>query len=183
MAERPSLHIGVAGQKNKASYYNDNFDMMMDYVEECMQESKDYVDDNVDNKANLTLSNVTSLSDAVKTLLGNEYAKKDLTNISGSISGTMTSTDKANILDWMMPNLTGRISVSLPYTAPSAGWFYTGRINASKWEAHTYIDGVDVWQSEGDEWVVDSSYFPVHKGGRITGTYGGGAFFAPCKGV
>lgn len=32
------------------------------------------------NKANLTLSNVTSLSTAIKTLIGNDYAKKDLSN-------------------------------------------------------------------------------------------------------
>lgn len=41
---RPELHIAVAGQKNKASEYNDNFDMMMTYCEAEAQTSKDYVD-------------------------------------------------------------------------------------------------------------------------------------------
>lgn len=44
MATRPELHIAVAKTKSKASEYNDNFDMMMDYVDDSIQESKDYVD-------------------------------------------------------------------------------------------------------------------------------------------
>lgn len=51
---RPSLHVAVAGTKNKASEYNDNFDMMMDYCEEVSQAAKDYVDANVDGKAELS---------------------------------------------------------------------------------------------------------------------------------
>lgn len=45
MATRPELHIAVAKQKSKASEYNDNFDMMLDYIDDSIQESKDYVDD------------------------------------------------------------------------------------------------------------------------------------------
>ena len=45
MATRPELHIAVAKTKSKASDYNDNFEMMMDYVDDSIQESKDYVDD------------------------------------------------------------------------------------------------------------------------------------------
>lgn len=85
MAERPSLHIAVAGQKSKASEYNDNFDMMMDYVEEVCEEATDYVDDQVDNKADKTLSNVTGLSDEIKALLSNDYATKDLSNTTSPI--------------------------------------------------------------------------------------------------
>lgn len=44
MATRPELHIAVAKQKSKASEYNDNFDMMLDYIDDSIQESKDYVD-------------------------------------------------------------------------------------------------------------------------------------------
>ncbi len=127
MAERPSLHVAVAGQKNKASEYNDNFEMMMDYVEEACTEATDYVDDQVDSKANLTLSNVTSLSDAVKTLLGNDYAKKDLSNVTGgSITGKMTTTDKNNIIGFTAPDWTRAYSVawqSSKYTIPADGYF------------------------------------------------------------
>lgn len=44
MATRPELHIAVAKQKSKASEYNDNFDMMLNYIDDSIQESKDYVD-------------------------------------------------------------------------------------------------------------------------------------------
>lgn len=44
MAERPSLHIAVAKTKSKASEYNDNFDMMLDYIDASIDEAKDYVD-------------------------------------------------------------------------------------------------------------------------------------------
>lgn len=40
---RPELHIAIAGQKSKASDYNDNFDLMMDFVEDSMDESETYV--------------------------------------------------------------------------------------------------------------------------------------------
>ena len=56
---RPSLHVAVAGTKNKASEYNENFDMMMDYCEEVSQASKDYVDANVDGKAELSPTIIT----------------------------------------------------------------------------------------------------------------------------
>ena len=45
MATRPTLHRAVAKTKNTASDYNDNFDMMMDFVDESIGEAKDYVDD------------------------------------------------------------------------------------------------------------------------------------------
>lgn len=38
MATRPELHIAVAKQKSKASDYNDNFDMMMQYIEDSMED-------------------------------------------------------------------------------------------------------------------------------------------------
>ena len=41
MAERPNLHIAVAKTKNKASEYNDNFDMMMDFIDATLAEAKD----------------------------------------------------------------------------------------------------------------------------------------------
>lgn len=44
MATRPELHIAVAKTKSKASDYNDNFDMMMQFVDDSIGEAKDYVD-------------------------------------------------------------------------------------------------------------------------------------------
>lgn len=45
MATRPSLHVAVQGTKNTASNYNDNFDLMMDFIDDSIGEAKDYVDD------------------------------------------------------------------------------------------------------------------------------------------
>ena len=44
MATRPSLNIAVAKKKNKASKYNENFELMMDFVDATLGECKDYVD-------------------------------------------------------------------------------------------------------------------------------------------
>lgn len=41
---RPELNIAVAGQKNTASAYNENFDLMLDYIDEETTAAKDYVD-------------------------------------------------------------------------------------------------------------------------------------------
>ena len=45
MATRPTLKQAVAKTKNKASDYNDNFDLMMQFVDDSIDEAKDYVDD------------------------------------------------------------------------------------------------------------------------------------------
>lgn len=45
MATRPTLHVAVEKTKNTASDYNDNFDMMMDFIDASIDEAKDYVDD------------------------------------------------------------------------------------------------------------------------------------------
>lgn len=44
MATRPTLHVAVAKKKNKASEYNENFNMMMDYCETVAAETTSYVD-------------------------------------------------------------------------------------------------------------------------------------------
>ena len=45
MATRPVLHRAIEKTKNKASDYNENFDLMMDYIDNTLDECKDYVDD------------------------------------------------------------------------------------------------------------------------------------------
>lgn len=60
MATRPTLHRAVAKTKNTASDYNDNFDMMMDFIDDSIAESKDYVDGfmpSVTGQAGKVLSN------------------------------------------------------------------------------------------------------------------------------
>lgn len=44
MATRPSLNIAVQGTKNTATKYNENFELMMDFIDDSLAESKTYVD-------------------------------------------------------------------------------------------------------------------------------------------
>ena len=44
MATRPTLNVAVAGTKNTATKYNENFDLMMDFIDASIDEAKDYVD-------------------------------------------------------------------------------------------------------------------------------------------
>lgn len=60
MATRPTLHTAVSGQKNKASDYNENFDLMMSFIDDSIAESKNYVDGfmpSVSGKADKFLTN------------------------------------------------------------------------------------------------------------------------------
>lgn len=43
MAQRPTLHRAVEKTKNTARNYNDNFDMMMDFIDNTQTETKGYV--------------------------------------------------------------------------------------------------------------------------------------------
>lgn len=43
MVDRPTLNVAVAGRKSKASDYNENFDKMMGYVEDNVQEMNTHI--------------------------------------------------------------------------------------------------------------------------------------------
>lgn len=61
---RPTLHVAVAGQKSKASDYNDNFDLMMDYLEDSIDELRTWTTNTVDMPiTTLATSGTISLSD------------------------------------------------------------------------------------------------------------------------
>jgi hypothetical protein len=60
MATRPELHRAVQGTKNTATNYNDNFDAMMDFIDNSIDEAKSYVDDfmpSVSGQAGKVLTN------------------------------------------------------------------------------------------------------------------------------
>lgn len=66
MATRPELHIAIAKTKNKASEYNENFEMMMQYVDDSIQEAETYVDgfmpDQTGNSGRFLKTNGTTAS-------------------------------------------------------------------------------------------------------------------------
>lgn len=82
MATRPVLHIAVAKTKSKASEYNDNFDMMMQFVDDSIQESKDYVDG--------FMPDVTGQSGKFLTNNGTTTSWFDIFAANNTFSGTTT---------------------------------------------------------------------------------------------
>lgn len=66
MATRPELHVAIAKTKNKASEYNENFEMMMQYVDDSIQEAETYVDgfmpDQTGNSGRFLKTNGTTAS-------------------------------------------------------------------------------------------------------------------------
>ena len=53
MATRPILHEAVAGQKSKASDYNSNFSLMLDYIDDAIEENEDYTQAQLTTYANI----------------------------------------------------------------------------------------------------------------------------------
>ncbi|MCQ2957299.1 MAG: hypothetical protein MJ180_00180 [Candidatus Gastranaerophilales bacterium] len=198
MATRPTLHIAVANTKSKASDYNENFTLMMNYCEDVAEEDKDYVDSNINNRADRTLANVTSLSNEIKALLGNDYATKDLSNVTGgSISGKMTSTDKANIIDFCSPDYSRRISLAnfplqdTPYEATEYGLLFMSFVSNINSIAYLYINGseISIVRDTTDNVVNYDMTFPLTPGDKVYWSKKPGdtnvkqLYFVPYKGV
>ena len=87
MTTRPELHEAIAGQKSKASEYNDNFDKIMDYVEDSLVEQ------------NTEVATTLSIYQTVNTL---------------ATSGTITLTDNSintiipqGAVTFALPTITG----------------------------------------------------------------------------
>ena len=87
MATRPELHEANAGQKSKASEYNDNFDRMMNYVEDCMDESQDYVQEQLstysDTNTLSTAGEIELSTNSVNSIIPEEETTFVLPTISG----------------------------------------------------------------------------------------------------
>lgn len=94
MTTRPDLHEAVAGQKSKASEYNENFTLLMGYVDDSVTESKDYVNNYVSsympsqtgNSGKFLSTNGTSASWTSLTSTFDGKANTNLDNITATAS-------------------------------------------------------------------------------------------------
>jgi hypothetical protein len=96
-------------------------------------------------------------------------------------SKVLTEADKTNVVQWLMPNYSAQVTVTMPYTAPSKGWFIAHSANVS---TTITVNGISV--SQGDWWSGAWSgnlncQILVDKGDVIRGATGTMRFI-PCKG-
>jgi hypothetical protein len=86
-------------------------------------------------------------------------------------------------LDLLMPAMDRGSTVSIPFTAEKDGWLYV-----EIWDSGAHalsFDGHQVWTTQGDEYVGDSTFLPVPKGTYVTDYRVNGytKVFYPCKGA
>ena len=106
----------------------------------------------------------------------NNKCDKDLSNISPSSSA------KATIVGWAMPDYSNAISITSPFTAPSAGYIRMLH-NANQSQGCT-VDSFYVDSAPNASQNTDSGYpiIPVAKNSVYAGNTTD-AYFIPCKGV
>lgn len=97
---KPEIELAVAGQKAKASTYNDNMQSMLDYVDECM-----------DYAVTIDLGNLNSTGEAH---FDNKFAFKENYH---SLSSSGTSYLTNNSFNILQP--TGAVTLSLPSVSPT----------------------------------------------------------------
>lgn len=138
------------------------------------------------NKADRTLSNVTSLSDAIKALLSGAYANKDLSNVTGGIAGALTADDKKAIAALSMPNYSAGVSITTntDYTCTAEGWILLYDSNFQSGHRYFTINGTQYTFSGSGGNYIDSNFaiIPVSTGDVVKLT-GGIIKFFPMKGV
>lgn len=67
MADRPELFVAVAGQKSKASEYNQNFEKIMDYVEDSIEEQQETMEETLSVYQDIVVPVATSGEIALET--------------------------------------------------------------------------------------------------------------------
>lgn len=101
---KPTIELAVAGQKAKASTYNDNFQTMLDYVDDCMDYVTDYA----------TFRDLSNLNATGEAHFDNKFAFKESYRLLSS-SGTLYLTN--NSFNILQPN--GSVTLSLPSVSSS----------------------------------------------------------------
>lgn len=89
--ERPELNIAVAKTKSKASDYNENFELMMKYCEDCADDTENYVQQQLTTYSDvntLSASGTVSLtSNTVNTITPTGAVTFSLPSITGDDAG------------------------------------------------------------------------------------------------
>lgn len=141
-------------------------------------DDKLYVPDLTEN-IGIVASNLNDLSDDVNTVTNN------LDTLTGQVGQIQTEVD--NVSNYLLPNYSGAINISLPYTASQNGWVFAGT-DAIDWQHLVYVNGQPVSGGSGSAYggklVYDGGLFPVSMGDVVTATTPYGPFkFYPMKGA
>ena len=185
---RPSLHVAVAGTKNTATNYNENFDLMMTYCENEAQSAKDYVDSYMPTMTGQSGKFLTTDGTDASWASLDGKADTDLSNITSdafaSVISSAQSSDKATITGWVMPDFSSGVGITTNYSAPKNGWIY---VDFAAWSAlgvTVYINNVAVYRNvqAHDYTSENTSFIPISKDDVCTFN-GGTVKYFPCKGL
>ena len=109
MATRPSLNIAVQGTKNTATKYNENFEMMMDFIDDSLAESKTYVD--------TYMPSVTGQNGRFLTNDGENISWADIEPDIIQLASSGTIYLSTNTINYIIPN--GSVVFNLPSVSTS----------------------------------------------------------------
>lgn len=134
MATKPELNIAVAYAKNKASEYNENFDRLLDYIEEVSEELNLKVNTINSQLSSSVLSNLQSVYPIGSLYIGiNDNCP--IANLFGTwekvaeglcLQGAKGSQVAGKTVEAGLPNITGQADVNRADTWAVSGAFYSG---------------------------------------------------------
>lgn len=136
MATKPELNIAVAYAKNKASEYNENFDRLLDYIEEVSEELNLKVNTINSQLSSSVLSNLQSVYPIGSLYIGiNDNCP--IANLFGTwekvaeglcLQGATASQVPGETVEAGLPNITGHVGL-IDYKNPTYGGAFTGFTN------------------------------------------------------
>lgn len=139
MATKPELNIAVAYAKNKASEYNENFDRLLDYIEEVSEELNLKVNTINSQLSSSVLSNLQSVYPVGSLYIGTTDTCP-IANLFGSwekvaeglcLQGATGSQVTGETVEAGLPNITG--SIVIPSRGSSTGAFVDSNFSACDW--------------------------------------------------
>ena len=155
MATKPELNIAVAYAKNKASEYNENFDRLLNYIEEVSEELNLKVNTINSQLSSSVLSNLQSVYPIGSLYIGvNDNCP--IANLFGTwekvaeglcLQGATSSQTPGKTVEAGLPNITGDIHINSSF---SSG---VGAFSSSYGEGIRHSEGV----SGGTRLVLDAS--------------------------
>lgn len=119
MATKPELNIAVAYAKNKASEYNENFDRLLDYIEEVSEELNLRVETINSQLSSSVLSNLQSVYPIGSLYIGitdscpiaNLFGTWEKVAVGLCLQGATGSQVPGETVEAGLPNITGRFYV------------------------------------------------------------------------
>lgn len=142
MATKPELHIAVAYGKNKASLYNDNFGILLDYIEEVSEELNLKVNTINSQLSSSVLSNLQSVYPIGSLYIGiNDNCP--IANLFGTwekvaeglcLQGATGSQVPGETVEAGLPNITGLVMKREQISGENEGAFYTNGSRSGRYK-------------------------------------------------